>query len=166
MLILSHWCCLPKLTLSQVCSSVLSRRNLHKPRPQSFYHADVLRSSTLVPAPRTTTNPWEHLGGRLQSFAKAFSFLFFRKKASENEKNLGKRLLSPDVHWCARPVKLNQAEEREEGGRTGRGTKWNSEPKWEEGGGGGRKLASKQVLIFWREKYILRVYGGIQLILV
>ena len=34
------------------------------------------------------------------------------------------------------------------------------------GGRGGRKLVSKQVLIFWREKYILRVYGGIQLILI
>ena len=62
-----YWCCLPKLTLSRVCSSVLSRRNLHKPRPQSFYHADVLyRSSTLVPAPRSTnddeplrTSAWE-----------------------------------------------------------------------------------------------------------
>ena len=45
---------------------LLSRRNLHKPRPQSFYHADVLRSSTLVPAPRSTnddeplrTSAWE-----------------------------------------------------------------------------------------------------------
>ena len=48
------------------------------------------------------------------------------------------------------------------GGAKGRGTKWNSEPKWE----GGRKLVGKKVLIFWREKYILRVSGGIQLILV
>ena len=121
-----------------------------------------VRHSFLHHGPRTTTNPWEHLRGRPQSFAKAFSFLFFPKKASENENNLGKRLLSPDVHWCARPVKLNQAEERREGGRRGRGTKWNSEPKWE----GGRKLVGKKVLIFWREKYILRVYGGIQLILI